>query len=40
MHDALLIAIIIGLLLVIRAEHRKVKELRRIIRKTSRRFLN
>jgi hypothetical protein len=40
MHDALFIAIIIGLLLVIRAERRKVRELRAIVKKTSKRFLN
>ena len=34
--DALLIAVIAGLLAVIRAQHRKVRELRRIVKKASR----
>lgn len=38
--DALLIAIITGLLAALHHEHQKVRELRRSLRKASRRFLD
>jgi hypothetical protein len=40
MVSALLVATIIVLLVVLRAEHRKVRELRRSIKKQGRRFLS
>ena len=40
MRDALLILVIIGLLAALRAEHRKVRELRRSLERASRRFLD
>jgi hypothetical protein len=40
MVNALLIGIIIVLLLVIRAERQKVRELRAIVKKASKRFLS
>jgi hypothetical protein len=38
--NALFIVIIIALVIAVRAEHRKVKALRRAIKKQSRRFLS
>ncbi len=40
MVDALLILVIVILLAALRREHRKVRELRRIVKKASRRFLD
>jgi hypothetical protein len=40
MRDALLIVIIIALLAALAREHRRVRELRRSLKKASRRFLD